>query len=186
MNWKFEANGHNYDCLWTIIIWIIQTINKLYGLLTICVNLSRIVMNYVGLWWLVTACDDFWPLLTTLAFDHLWPLTMNCDNLKQLVTTCDSMWQLVTTCDNLWQLVMTCDNLWHLWQLVPICQIGKINKILNELQILEKCDRQTDRRQKTEWVTMPVLERHAPLKIHMWVGTLTLLALPKLFLFGRG
>ena len=24
------------------------------------------------------------------------------------------------------------------------------------------------------------------LKIHMWVGTLTLLALPKLFLFGRG
>ena len=56
---------------------------------------------------------------------------------------------------------MTYDNLGHLWQLVPICQIGKINKILNEVPNLEKCDRQTEDRRQTDGVTDNASTREA-------------------------
>ena len=59
------------------------------------------------------------------------------DNLWRVLTTC---YNFVTTGNNLWQIVTTWINLDQLEQYY----LENNHQILNELQILEKCDRQTE------------------------------------------
>ena len=139
---------------------LVMTCDNLWQLVTTYGDSRQLVQICDHLWHLLTIFDNLWWVKTT--FDHLWRVTMTFDNLHWLVTSCDNLWQLLTACNDLWQLVMTSDNCDTLWQHV---KPETLRRYWTNCKFWKSVtDRQTDRRQKTEWVTMPVLERHAPLK----------------------
>ena len=76
---------------------------------------------------------------------YLEGLGSTCKDLKGL----ERIWKYLKVLERTWKDLKGHERIW------------KNLKKLNELQDLE---RQTDRRQKTEWLTRPVIQRHAPLK----------------------
>ena len=120
--------------------------------MTTCMDFLQLMKIFDDFLQLLTLCNDSHWLVTT--WNDLWQLMRPFDNFWQLVITCDKLWQLVTTRDN-------CDNLWQYVKLERFTRYWTNCKFWKS--VTDR--RQTDRRQKTEWVTMPVLERHAPLKM---------------------